>query len=622
MATSLYLHISHTGPAATLGHRYNGPDIAVGTLDMLRAASAGSPSEVYFDATGDPVQYLVSSVVTGPVAWQSERLAAQATISGDITVTTYAQVASSGITARVRASIWKRTAGGSAVDTLIGTGEGAAAVTTTLAAHTITIIPPAGVVVSPQERLIVQLYADTDDGLALPAIRFSVWVNGTVANQGETKIVLTETVTFLDNAQTLYLLNSKLTGIGIFRDLLPTFDGSSQQGIVAVRGVADIPWTLSPVGCTAIDRPQGVINDTTNTDVYTSGSWTPVSSRLYLLAVVHSDAAAEATEPTVTGSTGRTWTKIGSVPFDTIASNLHRLTVFRSLDSRTASETYTVTFADNSTGCLASLTEVSGIVTTGTNGANAVRNIVTNNGDATANPAITLGAFSSGDNGTWSCFGSDIATAPTAGAGFTTLVASTYSTPTTGLYTEWTHVNDTSVNCTLASSDWAGLALELVVNPAGQVMEWITPRFAQGLLLTAVDGAYEAVLYVWQSNVLANATVRLRLFRWRDGVETEFLDSLHPDELTTTSGNTLTFTTAQQPMTEMAFAPDDRLVLRPYLDEAVGQTMGAPYTATLWIHVSAQSFLRLREPPLFKAEADPPTPATVPDGLMLGGVGN
>lgn len=612
MATSLYLHISNTGPGATLG-----------TLDMLRAASAGSPSEVYYDGPGAPVQYLLSDVVTGRVAWQSERLDAQVTISGDITVTTYAQVASSGITARVRASIWKRTAGGSAVDSLIGTGEGASAVTTTLAAHTITITPAVGIVVSPQERLIVQLFADTDDGLALPAIRFSVWVNGTVANEGETKIVLTETVTFLDNAQTLYLRGSKLTGIGIFRDLLPTSGGSAEQGIVAVRGTADIPWTLTAVGCTAIDRPTAAINDTTNTDVYTSASWTPVSSRLYLLAVVHSDAAAEATQPTVTGSTGRTWTNIGSVVFDTIASNLHRLTVFRSLNSSPSSETYTVTFGDNSTGCLTSLTEVSGIVITGTNGSNAVRNIVTGNGDATANPAITLGAFSSVNNGTWSCFGSDIATAPTAGAGFTTLAASTYSTPTTGLYTEWTYANDTSVNCTLASSDWGGLALELVVNPPGEVMEWISPRFAQGLLLTAVDGSYEAVLTVWQSNALANATVRLRLFRWRDGVETEFLDSLHPDELTTTNGDTLTFTTAQQPMTEMAFAADDRLVLRPYLDEAVGQTMGAPYTATISFHPTGPSFLILREPPLFKAEADPAETGRITNALIMGGgVGN
>lgn len=468
MATSLYLHISNTGPTATLGHQYDGTDIGVGTLDILRAASAGSPSEVYYDSSGAPVQPLVSLVVGQRVAWQSERLAAQATISGDITVTTYAQVESSGITARVRVSIWKRTAGGSAVDTLIGTGEGASAVTTTLAAHTITITPAVGVVVSPQERLIVQLYADTEDGLNLPALRFSVWVNGTVANQGETKITLTETMTFLDNAQVLHLRDTKVTGIGIFRDLIPT--AGSVFGVVAVKGAADIPWTKTAVGCTAIDRPTAAINDTTNTDVYISPIWSPVFNRLYLLAVVHSDAAAEATEPTVTTS-GRTWTNIGSVPFDTIASNLHRLTVFRSLNTNSSSETYTVTFGDNSTGCLTHLTEVSGIVTTGTNGSNAVRNIVTGNANATANPAITLGAFSSGDNGTWACVGSDIATAPTAGAGFTTLAASTYSTPTTGLYTEWTYVNDTSVNCTLASSDWGGLALELVAQSAGEVME-------------------------------------------------------------------------------------------------------------------------------------------------------
>ena len=613
MATTLYCRASTTGP------------LIAGTQDMLRAASSSTPSAAFMAPTNVPstiLRWMGFGSYTR-TEWQSERLSASATISGTVTVTTYAIISTSAIHARLRINLYKRTAGGSAVDTLIGSGDSAAVITTTQAQHTVTITPAVGVVVSPNERLIIEAQAVSSDGLTIAAGDLFMYFDGTVANTGETTVVLTETLTFLDNLTPLYLRSTQVNALGSFYDLILTPGASSSvTSVVAVKGVPDVQWTASAEGCTAVDLPFGAITDTSNTSSYVSGTVAFAANRLYLLAVVHSDAAAEVTQPTISAAgAGLTFVNIGSVPFDTIASNLHRLTVFRALKtSAVASGTITVNFGDASTGCLTQLTEVSSVVTTGTDGADAVRNIVTGSADAGANPAITLGAFAAAKNGTWACFASDIATAPTAGTGFTSLAATNYATPTTGLFTEWQQPNDTSADCTLASSDWAGLALELVATAPGVTLQWITPRFAQGMLVTAVADAYAIHIRGSESNIAANATMRVKLFRWRAGVETEFLNSRHPNELPTSAG-AMDFDPSQQALTEIAFLPDDRLVLRVYLAEAVGQTLGSSRTASMvWNFTApADASVLLRETPVFKAESDPAEPP--PPAMTLGGVG-
>ena len=612
MATTLYCRASTTGP------------LTVGAQDMLRAASSATPSAAFMVPTNVPsaiLRWMGFGAYTR-TEWQSERVAAQVTVSGTITVTTYATISTSAIHARLRINLYKRTFGGSSVNTLIGSGDSAAVITTTQDQHTVTITPAAGVVVSPNERLIVEAQAVSSDGSPIAAGDLFMYFDGTVANTGETKVVLTETITFLDNLTPLYLRSTQVNAIGGFYDLLLTPGSGSVGSVVAVKGTPDVQWTATAEGCTAVDLPFGAITDTSNTSSYTSGTVAFVANRLYLLAVAHSDAAAEATQPTIgAGTSGLTFVNIGSVPFDTIASNLHRLTVFRALLTGSVfSSTFTVNFGDASTGCLTQLTEVSSVVTTGTAGADAVRNIVTGSANAGANPSITLAAFAATKNGTWGCFATDIATAPTAGSGLTALAATTYATPTTGLFTEWQQTNNTSVNCTLTTSDWGGLALELVATAPGVTLQWITPRFAQGMVVMATADAYAIHMRGSESNAAANATMRVKLFRWRAGVETEFLNSRHPNELGTAAGN-MDFDPSQQALSEIAFLPDDRLVLRVYMAEAVGQTLGASRTASMFWNAASPSdaSVLLRETPVFKAESDPPEPE--PPSLTMMGVG-
>jgi len=207
------------------------------------------------------------------------------------------------------------------------------------------------------------------------------------------------------------------------------------------------------------------VASTSNATTYASAAFTPLVNRLYLLGVVHSDAAPEATVPTVATTTGLAFVQVGSsIVFNTIASNLHRLTVFRAMKpSGLSNGTYTITLGDAGTGATGILLESNDQVNTGgTDGSGAVTNISTNNGDASANPTVTLGAFSSNDNGVAAFFGLDITTVPTAPAGWTTHGDPNYSSPTTGSFAMSRGAPSSTATCTVTTSDWAAIAVEVI----------------------------------------------------------------------------------------------------------------------------------------------------------------
>jgi hypothetical protein len=346
---------------------------------------------------------------------------------------------------------------------------------------------------------------------------------------------------------------------------------------------------------------------------------------LYLLAVVHSDAATEATVPTVTSTTGLTFVQVGSsMPFDTIAANIHRLTLFRALKSSGLSAgTYTVNFGDAATGCAAQLVEVSDVLTTGVDGANAVRNITTGSANAGANPSVTMGAFLQAYNSAYVCFGLDTAVIPTVGAGFSSLGVETYATPTTTLYAQHrANGIGTTANCTATSSDWAAIAIELVARTATTALEWISPRIKDGFVAT---NAADVLGGIWASESVATANAGLKvdlIKRAPDGTESAFYTRSDGAELPTggflnklISGGTLT--------PDVRFGEDDRLVVR-CVAVNVG-TMAAGAAAIAYDHsasgVLGDSFVTLLDGPLFKLEGDPDKQA-VPSGLSLIGLGN
>lgn len=199
----------------------------------------------------------------------------------------------------------------------------------------------------------------------------------------------------------------------------------------------------------------------------TSAAYQPTSNALVLALVVHSDAASEATVPTFSGN-GLTWVQVGtSMPFNTVATNLNRVTLFRAMGSSPTSTTGTASFGDNCTGCAIFVCEFTGVDTSGTNGSGAIVQSVSDNGNAEL-PVITLAAIGgSGEHAVYGGFGNDVvATDLVVETNWVEDFDAAYSIPATGIYvTHRLATTDNTVGWTDPALDWGGIAVEIKVAP-------------------------------------------------------------------------------------------------------------------------------------------------------------
>lgn len=561
-----------------------------------------------------------------PIPWYSERLASETTIGGTITFNIWA-FKDATFTGRLRARLYKVTAGGSNVASLIATADAASDLTTASTAYTFTATPTPTTVVA-GERFILRLSV-------LPVLGSFGTGNATVEYNEETSgvagytwVEFTETVPFTPNINVVHLRRTNVNGIGNFYDMLPTLGASpfTTADTATADGATEIPWTRTPTNAArVVEITAAAIASTSNVNTYASASYTPVANRLYLLAVAHSDAAPETTVPTVTTTNGLAFVQVGSsMPFGTIASPGQRLTLFRAMKaSGLSAGTHTVTLGDNGTGCAAILAEVTGVVTTGTDGADAVRNTSTNNADASANPSITMGSFADATNGTFACFAANTQTAPTEALGFAALSYQDYATPAVGIFAEWSIANKSTASCTLASSAWAGIAVELVDTPGDSTLvEWISGRVqAPGFNFLTASG------FIWcvatGANFAANARLRVRLFRRQpNGTETLCYEKSVTAEFQNVP---IQHALSAGTITPLAFAEDDRFVCRPYIYN--NGTMVGGYVVSLdydhnALDVNGNSTVRFLEGPTFKAEGDPARSMISPSGGALTGLSN
>lgn len=559
-----------------------------------------------------------------PMAWWSRRLPGQYTITGAFEVSIAAQQTVADADLRIRVRVSKITAGGSAIETPILTADAAESMTVgSETTHLFSGEIPTDVVMAKNERLIVRVYVFPVTG------GFGAGSPVATLNENGSYVMidaLTTGLVFYPNTTDLSLLSTTVSGIGTLLDISDGVRGGTKTASVATTaGGTELPWTrMVQAGTIAVTEiTSAVIASTANAATYASASFTPVANRLYLLAVVHSDAAPEATVPTVTTTTGLNFVQVGSsLAFNTIVSNQLRLTLFRAMKpSGLSAGTYTVTLADAGTGCAALLAEVTGMDTTGTDGANAVRNIVTGAINAGANPQINTILWDQPYNGVFACFGSSLATAPTAGTSYTALSNPDYATPTAGLFAEWRADSALNASCTLAASDWAGIAVELVAATSLLNLEWISPRFTNGWIASAAS-QFSGTIYLHESNVLANAGARIKLYhRLPNGTETLIYTWTSTTELGTTvaafdlAGGTLN--------NAISFHEDDRLILRLYLTN-VG-TMAVGYTGivtydTVSEGASGHSALKLFASFNLKPESQVQTRIT--DGQSMSGIGN
>ncbi len=199
-------------------------------------------------------------------------------------------------------------------------------------------------------------------------------------------------------------------------------------------------------------------------------------------------------------------------------------------------------------------------------------------------------------------------------------------------YKDMIVANPNVVSVTYATTVTAGATeVPTTVSAGGAALAFISPRFAGPWIFDSPDPGVTAVqnaqVRSLESASTVNADIKMKLFRWRNGVETEIYSVTHGAELSTSAfPNALSSLTYQYSFTRTPFLADDRLVARFYAVPVSGQTMGA---GTVSIQSEGQTTItysrfNILDAPMagFKLETDPATPATVPDGLTLLGLGN
>jgi len=217
------------------------------------------------------------------------------------------------------------------------------------------------------------------------------------------------------------------------------------------------------------DYAQVVINETAQgTYTYSTSALGVVSSqtytagRFYLLIHMRVRAASTPTDFTVTG-TSSTWTEIANVTGVPTANDFFRLKVFRYAPASNVTESLSMSGGGLDEGSVVVLLEITGVPVTGTNGSNAIVQIVTGSADASANPSITMAALSGAGNTVLAFFGNDVnpfGAAPE--TDWSELSESGFNTPTTGgVFIKRDKTTDNTPSVTASASNWIGVAIEL-----------------------------------------------------------------------------------------------------------------------------------------------------------------
>jgi hypothetical protein len=194
----------------------------------------------------------------------------------------------------------------------------------------------------------------------------------------------------------------------------------------------------------------GDVADVVGGSSFDTSSVSPTANALVLVTVWSYPQSGSDPPSSVSGA-GLTFTQIDSTRANTLV-----MSVWRALGASPSSGAITVAFAGSQYVCLVSVDEFTGVVTTGTNGADAV---VQTAGNATG-ATVNLSAFASANNAAFGAVGYYTDGYSDAGSGFTPLGGIQDASPSYGIRTEW-KVNDTSVDVADNGSMWAAIAAEI-----------------------------------------------------------------------------------------------------------------------------------------------------------------
>jgi len=205
--------------------------------------------------------------------------------------------------------------------------------------------------------------------------------------------------------------------------------------------------------------PQGTYTYSTSAiGAVTSQTYT--AGKLYICIHMRVDATTP-TDFSLTG-TSSTWTEIANVTGITTGTDLARLKVWRYAPSSNVTEGLSFSGAALQDGSVVVLWEISGTINTGSNGADAIVQIVTDAQDAAANPTITMAALNP-KNSVIAFFGNDANPfGSTEESGWTELSENGFATPTTGgVFLSRHRTSDNTPSVTASASNWVGVAFEL-----------------------------------------------------------------------------------------------------------------------------------------------------------------
>jgi len=180
----------------------------------------------------------------------------------------------------------------------------------------------------------------------------------------------------------------------------------------------------------------------------------------------HTTSGSLAT-PTLSGTGGETWVQVATRTVGG-GSPLRRLTRFRTMVAADATTVVTIACGGVAqTGLAWSVTCYGGVTTGGTNGADAVGQVVS--GDSGTSSVTTLSlalaAFGSLTNGVSAAFVNGTASGITPRSGWTELSDTAITSTSNRLEVQFAAVNDTQANCTASSGLLMGIACEIVAAP-------------------------------------------------------------------------------------------------------------------------------------------------------------
>lgn len=158
------------------------------------------------------------------------------------------------------------------------------------------------------------------------------------------------------DADTTWPLSSNL----ILRAILNTADDPGANAYqLRYKKSTESAYTPVPTSTLSIARSAITAGaDTGNTATYTTASVTLTAGRLYVMGVVTSDAASEQALSSIATTGGAiSFASLDSQVYDTVASNVHRLSVWWVIPTTTVTATIVITPNDAATGCAWNLQE-------------------------------------------------------------------------------------------------------------------------------------------------------------------------------------------------------------------------------------------------------------------------